>query len=36
MTVIAVTTTHAERELHQADLVLSSLYEVADALSRPL
>ena len=33
MTVIAVTTTHAAGELHQADQVHSSLHEVAAALS---
>ena len=35
MTVIAVTTTHAEGRLRQADLVVSSLHEVADALAGP-
>lgn len=34
MTVIAVSTTHALEALQQADLVVSSLHEVADAVSR--
>jgi sugar-phosphatase len=33
MTVIAVTTTHVAGQLHQADLVVSSLYEVGEAVS---
>jgi sugar-phosphatase len=32
MTVVAVTTTHAAGQLRQADLVVSSLYEVAEAV----
>lgn len=33
MTVIAVTTAHAAGQLHQAGLVVSSLYEVGEAVS---
>jgi sugar-phosphatase len=33
MTVIAVTTTHDAKQLHQADVVVSSLYEVGEAVS---
>ncbi|HEX5121150.1 MAG TPA: HAD-IA family hydrolase [Pseudonocardiaceae bacterium] len=34
MTVIALRTTHALGQLHQADLVVPSLHDVADAVSR--
>lgn len=33
MTVIAVTTTDDAKQLHQADVVVSSLYEVGEAVS---